>query len=136
MKEIVFREEELDFQFVKSSGPGGQHVNKTSSKVQLTFNLFSSQIFSETEKQLISKNLAAKIKSDGTIRVSSQTTRSQFQNKEKTIEKLKQLLQNALSVQEERIETKPTFSSVQKRIEEKKKTSARKQKRKKIDFEE
>jgi len=110
---------EFIFQAVRSGGPGGQNVNKVSSKVELRFNFQNSTLLDEEEKSLIAVKLANKINSLGEIVLTSQTDRSQLKNKETVIEKLYALLEKALAPSKRRYKTKPTRNSVEKRLESK-----------------
>ena len=110
---------ELIFQAIRSSGPGGQNVNKVSSKVELRFNYRNSLLLSETEKAIIAEKLVNKINKEDEIILVAQTDRSQLKNKERVINKFYLLLEKALLPQKKRIRTKPTRSSVEKRLESK-----------------
>jgi ribosome-associated protein len=110
---------ELIFQATRSSGPGGQNVNKVSSKVELRFNYRNSLILSESEKAIISERLVNKINKEDEIVLVAQTDRSQLKNKEKVTEKFYSLLLQALMPRKKRIRTRPTRTSVEKRLESK-----------------
>jgi ribosome-associated protein len=110
---------EFIFQSSRSSGPGGQNVNKVSSKVELRFNVAESQLLNEEEKALFFEKLANKINNQQELVLVSQKDRSQFQNKETVIEKFYSLLDKALTPPKRRYKTKPTRSSVEKRLESK-----------------
>ncbi len=124
-------ESEFIFIVSRSSGPGGQHVNRTNSKVELRFNVTLSSLLNDEEKQLIFKNLNSRINQNGEIQIVSQQYRSQIKNKEKCIDKFYILINKALIVPKKRIKTKPTLSSKIKRLDEKKKHSEIKAFRKK-----
>jgi ribosome-associated protein len=125
-------EKELVFIATRSSGPGGQHVNKVSSKVELRFNIPESRVFNDDEKQQLLHKLKNKINDDGILFLTSQETRSQLKNKEKVLEKFLVLILKSLTPAKKRIPTKPTKSSNSKRLESKKKHSDKKIKRKLI----
>ena len=112
-------EKEFDFSTSRSSGPGGQNVNKVSTKVELRFNLLHTTGFTEEEKELIFKKLKNKITKDGEIVLVSQTERTQLMNKIVVIEKFYDLISQALTLQKKRRSTKPTLSSKIKRLEKK-----------------
>ena len=116
-------EDELIFTSSRSSGPGGQNVNKVSTKVELRFNVIKSMRLSDSEKELVSEKLRKKINRDGELILISQSERSQLKNKKKVIEKFYILLSKALSVRSKRIPTKPTGSSKEKRLEGKRRRS-------------
>ncbi|MCX6227770.1 MAG: alternative ribosome rescue aminoacyl-tRNA hydrolase ArfB [Bacteroidia bacterium] len=111
--------EELVFQAIRSSGPGGQNVNKVSSKVELRFNVQSSLALSEEEKILLLQKLKNKISKMGELILVEQTDRSQLINKQKVIAKLFSLLEKALVKPKKRISTKPSRSSIERRLESK-----------------
>ena len=124
--------QECDFSFSRSSGPGGQNVNKVNSKMELRFSLPNSLVLSEIEKEKLQIKLANRINSDGELVLYSQESRSQIANKELVIRKFVQSVMDALKEQKKRKPTKPTKSSILKRLESKKRLSERKQSRKKL----
>ncbi|RUA07057.1 MAG: aminoacyl-tRNA hydrolase [Flavobacteriia bacterium] len=125
---------ELKFTAVRSGGPGGQHANKVSSKVQLNFDIEASDAFSEEEKQLLLKNLKHRLTKDNILILSVEESRSQHRNKEKAIQKFVELIEKNLIVPKKRKPTKPGKAAVKKRLEKKKKQSFKKVLRKKVDL--
>jgi ribosome-associated protein len=123
-------EQEFDFKASLSGGPGGQHVNKVSTSVELRFNVQASQLLSEEEKQLVLKKLKNKINKEGELIIVSRSSRSQAKNKDKAIEKFYKLVATALKKPKKRVPTKPSKASKEKRLEEKKKHAEKKAKRK------
>lgn len=117
---------EFTFNTSRSSGAGGQNVNKVSTKIELRFQIDSSQILSEEEKGILKKKLANKISQEGFLIIVSQTGRTQFQNKEKVIEKFYALVEKALKPVRKRKATRPTKASKEKRLEQKRLQSERK----------
>ncbi|MEK7719346.1 MAG: alternative ribosome rescue aminoacyl-tRNA hydrolase ArfB [Bacteroidota bacterium] len=115
---------EFVFQATRSGGPGGQNVNKVSSKVELRFNVKNSVLLNEQEKSLIAEKLSNKINKLDEIVLIAQTDRSQLKNKEKVVEKFYSLLEKALMPQKKRYKTRPTRASVEKRLETKRVQSA------------
>ena len=111
---------ELGFKGIRSSGPGGQHVNKTASKVEVTFDLESSLALSEIEKERLRNKLSSKISSEGIINLQCGETRSQHRNKAIIIERLVELIQQNLKVVKMRKKTKPTKSAIERRLKTKK----------------
>ncbi|NGX82766.1 alternative ribosome rescue aminoacyl-tRNA hydrolase ArfB [Aequorivita sp. KMM 9714] len=111
---------ELAFKAVRSSGPGGQHVNKTASKVEVTFDLENSQALSETEKERLRLKLSSKITTEGLIILQCGETRSQHKNKAIVIERLIDLLKTNLKVAKKRKKTKPSKSAIDRRLKSKK----------------
>jgi ribosome-associated protein len=123
---------ELHFIASRSSGPGGQNVNKVNTKVELRFHVASSAILSEEEKSLIMAKLAKKINSEGELILVSQSERSQLKNKEKAIEKFYSLLTRALTPRKKRKPTKPSQASKEERLEEKRKLAEKKERRRRL----
>lgn len=114
----------------RSSGPGGQNVNKVNTRVELRFSVAHSNLFSEDEKNRILLKLKNKINSDGELVLTSQTARSQLENKELVIEKFFSIFEKALTIQKKRKKTKPTAASRLKRLESKKMQALKKNFRK------
>lgn len=106
---------ELEFTASRSDGPGGQHVNKVSSKITVRFSVRDSQILTPEEKELLQLRLANKLTKDGVLILSSQGSRSQLQNKQDVEERLNDLLLVAFMVKKARKKTRPTKSSREKR---------------------
>ncbi len=121
---------ETKFSASKSSGPGGQNVNKVNTKVELRFNVRHSILLSDEEKILVLKKLANKINKDGELIVVAQSERSQIGNKEKAIEKLNTIIEQALHKDKKRIATKTPRSVIRKRLKNKKLNSEKKDSRK------
>lgn len=105
---------ELEFTASRSDGPGGQNVNKVSSKITLRFNVRDSQVLTQEEKELIGKKLSNKLTKEGVLILSSQAHRSQLQNKIDVEEKLTALLLVAQNVEKTRKKTRRTKSSREK----------------------
>ncbi len=128
---ISIPEEELTFTASRSSGPGGQHVNKVSSRITLWFDLANSPSIAEEDKELIRTQLGSRIGKDGFLRVSSQGTRSQVANREAAIERFVELMQAALHRLPIRKKTRVTKGAKERRLEEKKQRGIQKQGRSK-----
>ncbi len=122
---------EVEFSTARSSGPGGQNVNKTNSKVVLRWDIENSFIINPAQKQLLLSKLKSRLTKEGVLLLSGQESRSQLFNKEEVIKKLNGLLTKAFTPKKKRKPTKPTKSSVQKRVMEKKIRSEKKQTRQK-----
>lgn len=110
---------EIHITFARSSGPGGQNVNKVSSKVQLSWHVGRSPSVREEQKQLIRSALGRYLNTRDEIMLHSDTSRSQFMNKEHVIARLQVLVKQALVPKKKRKPTKPTRSSKEKRLREK-----------------
>ncbi len=121
---------ELKFTATRSSGPGGQHVNKVSTKVELRFSIGQSVFFDELKKQKLRLKLAGKINKEDELILVSDTERSQLKNKEKVSERFFRLVEDALTPEKKRIKTKPSKAAKLKRIEAKKQLSEKKKMRK------
>jgi ribosome-associated protein len=121
---------ELHFSASRSSGPGGQNVNKVNTKVELRFHIASSSLLSDEEKAMLLVKLEKKINNEGELIIVSQTERSQIKNKEKVIEKFYALLTRALTPRKKRKPTKPSLASKEERLESKRQQSEKKERRK------
>lgn len=125
---------EIKLKAVRSSGPGGQNVNKVATKVVLNFDIKNSAGLDENEKCLILEKLSNKISSDDFLVLSTSKTRSQAKNKELLLQKFLELLSNALKVTKTRKATKVPTRVIEKRLKDKKRISEMKQTRRKPDL--
>jgi len=123
---------EFLFSASRSSGPGGQNVNKVSTKVELRFDIHHSILLKEEEKEILLTQLQKKINSEGILIIVSQSERSQLKNKEKTIEKFYALLKKSLTPKKKRKPTKPNAAAKEKRLEEKRINAEKKVRRKEV----
>ena len=121
--------EEVTFTASRSSGPGGQHVNVTESRVTLWFDLEASPSLSESQKARIRERLAGRIGKDGRLRLSVQSARSQHQNKAAALELFAALLAQALTPRKARRPARPTKASQERRLDAKRRRSAVKRER-------
>jgi ribosome-associated protein len=124
---------ELNYKAVRSSGAGGQNVNKVSSKVVLSFDLKNSQTLTGEEKKLLQINLSTRLTKDLILILNCDEERSQFRNKETVTKRFLELVKKGLIVQKARKETRIPKSVIRKRIKNKKNTSQLKQNRRKPD---
>lgn len=125
---------ELTFKAVRSSGAGGQNVNKVSSKVVLGFNVPASKALSEEEKLLAETRLASRLTDDGVLILQCDEDRSQLRNKDIVIKRFFLVIDAALKVDKIRRPTKIPRSVIKKRIEGKRRLSDKKQNRRKPDL--
>jgi len=130
----VVPESEISEQFSRSSGKGGQNVNKLSTKAEVRWNVDESKSFSREEKEKIKKVLINKINKEGNLIVVSQEERSQLQNRERAIERLNNLVKSALILKKKRKTTKPTKASKERRLQSKKRLSEKKKLRAKKEY--
>lgn len=114
----------------RASGPGGQHVNKTSSRVSLRWNIAQSQSLNEREKAIILARLRYRLVGEEEVLIHVDSERSQLRNREIACERLVQLIKNALLPIKPRIDTKPTLSSKKRRMEGKRRRGVIKRLRK------
>ncbi len=123
-------ESEMEFQASRSGGPGGQHANKVSSKVELRFPVGNSELLTEDEKQRIRKFLAHKLTKNDELLIESREARSQHRNKQMTMERFYSMVEWALKPRKKRKKTSPTKASVERRLKKKKAIKEKKQYRK------
>lgn len=126
---------EIEFSAARSSGPGGQNVNKTETKVVLRFKVADSKTLSSEQKEAVSKKLAGGINKDGELVVTEQSSRSQWTNRSNALRKLNEMITEVLVPEKERGKTRIPRSEKEKRLTEKKIRGEIKKTRSKIDFE-
>jgi ribosome-associated protein len=126
---------ELDVRVSRSSGAGGQHVNKTSSRVEIFWNILESRALSEEQRDRLRSKLSSRLTTDGSVRVVASDMRSQSRNRELAEERLVELIRRALVVPRKRRATKPTKASREARLESKKRHSTKKAERRSKSFE-
>ncbi len=122
---------EVQFSFTRSSGAGGQHVNKVSTKVVLSFDIEKSKCLTEEEKELVQVKLENRISKEGILSLTSGATRSQLKNKEIVSKRFVELVQKALTPPKKRKPTKRPRSANLKRLDKKKNLAKKKANRKK-----
>ncbi|PKA82691.1 ribosome-associated protein [Ulvibacter sp. MAR_2010_11] len=121
---------EFQYKAVRSSGPGGQHVNKTATKVEISFYIDASEALSDIEKERLKKKLASRISSEGVLTLQCGETRSQFRNKAIVLERMLTLLKDSLKVSKPRKKTKPSRNVIERRLQAKKTQALKKTNRK------
>lgn len=123
--------EEIEFRASRAGGPGGQHVNTTSTRIEARWNVEASAALSDRQRKRLLQKLASRIDGNGVLRVVAGERRSQLQNREAAVGRMNALVRRALRVPKPRKKTKPTRASIQRRIEQKRRRGARKQDRRK-----
>ena len=124
--DVEIDEAELRFEFARSSGPGGQNVNKVETKVRLLFDLQGSRSLSSAQKARIREKLATRITKDGVLYITSQRHRTREANRKATIERFIDLLAEALAEEEPRVRTRIPKTQRKRRLESKKRHSWKK----------
>ncbi|HVX37944.1 MAG TPA: alternative ribosome rescue aminoacyl-tRNA hydrolase ArfB [Gemmatimonadaceae bacterium] len=120
---------ELEFRASRSGGPGGQHVNTSSTRIELLWDLAASQVLSEDERDRLRRKLTSRLDAEGRVRVVASDRRSQAQNRIAAEERLASLVRQALVIPKKRRATRPTAASKERRIAEKKHRSEKKRER-------
>ena len=133
-KNVSIDENEITFEAIRAQGSGGQKVNKTSVAIHLRFDIASSSLPDFSKDKLLALK-DKRITKEGIIIIKSQQHRSQEQNRDEALERLKELIKSVNVVQKRRIATKPTKGSVNRRLQSKKKHAGKKRLRGKVDTE-
>lgn len=131
--DLVVPTAELVFRATRAGGPGGQHVNTSSTRVELTWDVASSPSLSEDQRARILEKLARRIDASGVLRLTDAGTRSQHRNRERVTARFVELLAGALHTPRQRRKTRPTRASKQARLEAKKRRSETKKLRGQVD---
>ena len=126
---LLIPENEISFTASRSGGPGGQNVNKVSSRVTLSFDVAQSTVLSEDQKRKVLSELATRVNKDGILRIVSQRTRSQDMNRTDALERFCELLRRALTPKRLRFKTRTPAAAKERRLEKKKKRTITKQAR-------
>ena len=127
---LIIPRGELAVRASRSSGAGGQHVNKTSSRIEISWNIAASSALSDDQRERLLARLASRLSDEGAIRVVASDTRSQLRNREAAEKRLAETIAKALIVQKKRKATKRPRAANEARLVEKKKHSERKRERK------
>lgn len=125
---------EVSLKAIKSSGSGGQHVNKVATKVELSFSVNETSVLSEEQKQKLLQKLKKRLTKEGVLILQCGETRSQLKNKTLVIHRFLEIIKNALIVKKKRIPTKTPKAIVRKRLKEKQKHAKKKANRRKPDI--
>lgn len=127
--ELAIPRNELEYRATRSSGPGGQHVNTSSTRIELLWDLTGSQAISDEQRERLRMKLVSRLDSDGRVRVVASGRRSQRQNRHEADERLAALIKYALHVPKKRRLTKPTRAAREKRLADKKRRAEIKRER-------
>ena len=133
--DLSIDDDELRFEFARSSGPGGQNVNKVETKVRLLFDPRGSRSLNSRQRALIAERLATRITKAGLLYVTSQRHRTREANRKATIERFVDLVAGALEEDEPRVPTKVSKAQRKRRLESKRRRSHKKAMRGKVDVE-
>lgn len=130
--ELFIPKSELTFRASRAGGPGGQHVNTSSTRVELVWDVAGSPSVTETQRRRIRSKLANRVSQEGLLQLADASTRSQHRNREAVTERFRELLEEALTVAKPRKKTKPTRASRERRLQSKKQRSEVKRMRKPV----
>ena len=123
---LVIPSEELTFRFSRAGGPGGQHVNRSATQVELLFDVAHSPSLTEDQRTRIQTVLANRIDRDGVLHIVASGTRSQYRNREQAMARFQALLRRALRVRRRRQPTRPSDASRRRRLEAKRRRGEKK----------
>jgi ribosome-associated protein len=123
---LTIDEDELRFEFARSSGPGGQNVNKVETKVRLLFDVDGSRSLTPAQRVMVMERLSTRITKDGILHVTSQRHRSREANRRAAIDRFAELLADALEEDTPRVQTKVPKGAKRKRLESKRRRSRKK----------
>ncbi|HUQ21225.1 MAG TPA: alternative ribosome rescue aminoacyl-tRNA hydrolase ArfB [Gemmatimonadaceae bacterium] len=126
---LTIPDAELDVKATRASGAGGQHVNKTSSRIEITWNIVNSRVLTDEQRQILVDRLASRISGDGSVRVVASEFRSQKQNRERAEARLAELIRKALTPRKKRKPTRRPKSADEARLASKKLRSRKKRER-------
>ena len=124
---------ELQMEAITGSGPGGQHVNRSATRIALTWNVATSRALTDDQRARVMLKLGSRLDGTGTIRIVAGESRSQLQNRRAALERLRHLVSHALIVPRARKKTKPTRGAVEARLQDKKRRAETKRRRRQDD---
>jgi len=122
-EELAIQLSELTFRFSRSAGPGGQHVNRRETRVELCFDIAHSACLSEAQRGLLAKQLSSRVDNKGILHIVADSRRSQFHNRQHALERFTRLIRRGLRRPKRRRPTKPSRRSVQRRLSRKRRHS-------------
>lgn len=129
-RSLIVPHQEVEYRFTTSGGPGGQHANKASTRVELNWNVNTSAVLGPRQRQRILGALRNRIDKEGNLRLTSDRHRSQMQNRNDVTDRFRKLVHDALIPPKQRVRTGPSRAAKERRLQEKKRRSATKQARK------
>jgi ribosome-associated protein len=127
--QLVIPRSELVYRASRAGGPGGQHVNTSSTRIELLWNFARSRVLDDSTRARIAEKLASRLDAEGSLRVVASDRRSQQQNREAADQRLAELVRNALIIPKARKKTKPSRAAKERRLAEKRERSERKRRR-------
>ena len=130
--EVTIPRSELRFRFSRSSGPGGQHVQKSSTRAELLFDVANSPSLSDEQRARVMERLSGYVDSAGVLHLTAQSERSQWRNREEAVERFQALMRKALRPRKRRRSTRPTLASKEKRLHKKRQRAETKRRRGKV----
>jgi ribosome-associated protein len=122
--QLIIRPDELRYRFSRSGGPGGQHVNRSETRVELLFDIANSPSLTESQRHTLLHRLSGQVDANGVLRIVSSATRSQAENREDALRRFQALLAGALKERRRRVATRPTRAARERRLEEKRQRSS------------
>jgi ribosome-associated protein len=123
---------ELSFRFARSGGPGGQHVNRSATQVELLFDVTNSPSLSEAQRRRVLRRLKSRLDTEGVLHLVSQETRSQHRNREEVVARFQELMRDALRIRKKRLRTRPSRAARERRLEQKRRRSEKKRRRRPV----
>jgi ribosome-associated protein len=122
-RRLVIPENELEERFTTSSGPGGQHANKASTRAELAWNVETSSALGPRQRERLRTKLSRRLDSNGVLRVASEKHRSQLRNRAEVRQRLARLVDGALAIEKPRVKTAPTRAAKERRLQQKRRRS-------------
>ena len=127
--QVAIPRSELEFRATRAGGPGGQHVNTSSTRIELLWNVRTTRALSDEQRERVQQRIASRTDADGNVRVVSSESRSQLRNRESAEERLAEMLRRALTPSRKRIPTRPSRRAREARLQDKRRQSEKKRMR-------